>query len=53
MIAEYMTKPLQGKLFRRLRDLIMGLESPAERIVGLDETTSLVLFPVGMFANKT
>ena len=25
MIADYFTKPLQGKLFRKLRDIIMGL----------------------------
>jgi hypothetical protein len=29
MIADYMTKRLQGKLFKRFRDLIMGLASPA------------------------
>jgi hypothetical protein len=53
MIADYMSKPLQGKLFRRFRDLIMGLESPAERIVGLKDKTCLVLFPVELFANKS
>jgi hypothetical protein len=25
MVADYMTKPLQGSHFRRLRDLIMGM----------------------------
>jgi hypothetical protein len=53
MIADYMTKPLQGKLFRRFRDLIMGLASPAERIVGSDDKTCLVHFPIGLFANKS
>jgi hypothetical protein len=53
MIADYMTRPLQGKLFRRFRDLIIGLETPAERIVRLDDKTCLVLFPVEMFANKS
>jgi hypothetical protein len=53
MIADYMTKPLQGKLFRSVRDLIMGLETPAKRIVGLDHKTCLVLFPIEMFANKS
>jgi hypothetical protein len=53
VIADYMTKPLQGKLFRRFRDLIMGLDPPAERIVGLDDKTCLVLFPVELFATKS
>jgi hypothetical protein len=52
-IAHYMTKPLQGKLFRRFRDLIMGLASPPERIVGSNDKTCLVLFPIGLFANKS
>jgi hypothetical protein len=25
MIADYFTKPLQGSLFRKLRDLVMGI----------------------------
>jgi hypothetical protein len=53
MVADYMAKPLQGKLFRRFRDLIMGLDPPADRIVGLDDKTCLVLFPVELFANKS
>ena len=52
MIADYMTKPLQGKLFRRFRDIIMGLKSPSERIIKKDEKTCLVVFPVHMFANN-
>ena len=27
MVADFMTKPLQGSHFRRLRDLIMGMTS--------------------------
>jgi hypothetical protein len=27
MVADFMTKPLQGSKFRRLRDLIMGMTS--------------------------
>jgi hypothetical protein len=53
MIADYMTKPLQGKLFRRFRDIIMGLSSPAESLVGHDDTTCLAMLPLGMFATKT
>jgi hypothetical protein len=53
MIAVYMTKPLQGKPFKRFRDLIMGLASPAGRIVGLYDKTCLVLLLVGMFTNKS
>jgi hypothetical protein len=52
MIADYMTKPLQGKLFRRFRDLIMGLKSPSGRIVEKDEKTCLAVFPVDMIANE-
>jgi hypothetical protein len=51
MIADYMTKPLQGKLFRGFRDLIMGLGSPSDRIVAKDEKTCLALVPVCMFAH--
>jgi hypothetical protein len=53
MIADYMTKPLQGKLFRRFRDLIMGLASSTERIVGSDDRTCLVLLPIELFATKS
>jgi hypothetical protein len=53
MIADYMTKPLQGKLFRRLRDLIMGLALSTERIVGTNDKTCLVLFPIELFAAKS
>jgi hypothetical protein len=53
MIADYMTKPLHGKLFRRFRDLIMGLDSTSDRIVEKDEQTCLALFPVDMFANRS
>jgi hypothetical protein len=53
MIADYMTKPLQDKLFRKFRDLIMGLASPSQRIVGSNDKTCLVLFPIAVFANKS
>ena len=37
MIADFFTKPLQGKLFRYLRDIVMGLAPfPMEERVGLD-----------------
>ena len=26
MIADFMTKPLQGALFRKFRDIVMGIE---------------------------
>ena len=36
MIADFFTKPLQGKLFRYLRDIVMGLAPfPMEERVGL------------------
>ena len=35
MVADYFTKPLQGKLFKQLRDRIMGLSKiPIEERVG-------------------
>ena len=38
MIADYFTKPLQGSLFRKMRDIIMGLAPfPAEERVGKKE----------------
>jgi hypothetical protein len=52
MVADYMTKPLQGKLFRRFRDLIMALRFPSERIIDRDERTCVVVFPVDIFANN-
>ena len=52
MIADYMTKPLQGKFFKRFRNLIMRLRSPSERIVEKDDKTCLAKFPVGMFAKN-
>ena len=34
MLADYMTKPLQGKAFKMMRDIIMGITSfPAEERV--------------------
>jgi hypothetical protein len=44
---------LQGKLFRKFRDLIMGLASPSKRIVGSNDKTCLVLFPIGVFTKKS
>ena len=38
MIVYYFTKPLQGSLFRKARDIIMGLvEFPDEERVGIRE----------------
>ena len=35
MIADYFTKPLQGSLFKKMRDIIMGLTAfPEEERVG-------------------
>ena len=42
MIADYYTKPLQGSLFRKMRDIIMGLIAfPDEERVGLGEKGAL------------
>jgi len=49
MLADYFTKPLQGKLFHRFRDVIMGWKhistlkdevpsSPKERVGDMDES---------------
>ncbi len=41
MIADYFTKPLQGKLFTYMRDMIMGLSAlPLEEHVGVKSTDS-------------
>ena len=41
MIADFLTKPLQGKLFKYLRDIIMGLSPfPMEERVGLYENSN-------------
>ena len=41
MIADYYTKPLQGSLFRKMRDILMGLTPfPDEERVGLSEKVS-------------
>jgi hypothetical protein len=40
MIDDYLTKPLQRKLLRVMRDIVMGLAaSPMEERVGADITT--------------
>ena len=40
VIADFLTKPLQGKLFKYLRDIIMGLAPfPMEERVGLYENS--------------
>jgi hypothetical protein len=41
MIADFMSKPLQGHLFKKFRDLIMGITplSKAREIVTRDEVT--------------
>ena len=41
MIADFLTKPLQGKLFKYLRNIIMGLSPfPMEERVGLYDENS-------------
>ena len=43
MIVYYFTKPLQGSLFRKMRDIIMGLASfPMEERVGDKEINLLI-----------
>ena len=38
MVADYYTKPLQGSLFRKMRDIVMGITPfPDEERVGLNE----------------
>ena len=35
MLADFLTKPLQGSVFRRMRDIIMGITPfPSEERVG-------------------
>ena len=37
-VADYYTKPLQGSLFKKMRDIVMGLTPfPDEERVGLNE----------------
>ena len=44
MIVDYYTKPLQGWLFRKMRDIIMGLTPfPDEERVGLNEKVRINL----------
>ena len=41
MIADYFTKPLQGSLFRKMRDIIMGVTSfPVEERVEISDEKS-------------
>ena len=41
MIADFFTKPLQGKLFKYLRDIVMGQAPfPMEERVGLSENST-------------
>ena len=41
MIADYFTKPLQGSLFRKMRDIIMGVTSfPVEERVEIRDEKS-------------
>jgi hypothetical protein len=39
MVADFMTKPLQGSLFKKFRDLIMGLLSMDEAAKVLTQDT--------------
>ena len=42
MIADYFTKPLQGSLFKKMRDILMGLAPfPEEERVGVRNKVSL------------
>ena len=42
MIAGYYTKPLQGSLFKKMRDILMGLAPfPAEECLGVQKKVSL------------
>jgi len=42
MIADYFTKPLQGSLFKKMRDILMGLAPfPEEERVGVQNKVSL------------
>ena len=51
MIANYFTKPLQGKLFIIMRDQIMGIsDTPIEERVGNCETTKKT---IGVSPNMT
>ena len=41
MIADYYTKPLQGSLFRKMRDILMGITPfPDEERFGLNKNVS-------------
>jgi hypothetical protein len=31
MVGDYMTKPLQGALFKKFRDIIMGVKTEASK----------------------
>ena len=44
MIADYFTKPLQGSLFRKMRDIIIGITNfPEEESVRYTQNMSLKL----------
>ena len=48
MVADYMTKPLQGKLFRKFRDIIMGVVQPDAAVIQ-DGETCLAMFPISLY----
>ena len=49
MVADYFTKPLQGFLFKKLRDVIMGVTHPNSL---LEITPPLAKERVGLSSNK-
>ena len=52
MITEYYTKPLQGSLFRKIRNILMGLVPfPDEECVKLDENTTKNIEVYGNFTD--
>ena len=53
MIADFFTKPLQGKLFRFIRDIVMGLAPfPVKESAGFYEISDKKLFVEECFFNQ-
>ena len=48
MVADYFTKPLQGALFKNLRDMIMGHTHPSSLMKSSEPTPSLCKERVGI-----
>jgi hypothetical protein len=51
MVADYMTKPLQGKLFRKFRDIIMGVVQHNDAVIQ-DGETCLAMLPISFYQSK-